>query len=103
MKRVAIVPFLALLAAPVAADARGAVPLIITGGTLIDGTGREPLPDSVIVIQSGKIVTVTAGGVGAAPVEARRIDAGGSWIIPGLIDMHVHYHEWMGQSFSGTA
>jgi len=99
VKRVAIVPFLALLAAPVAADARGAVPLIITGGTLIDGTGREPLPDSVIVIQSGKIVTVTAGGVGAAPVEARRIDAGGSWIIPGLIDMHVHYHEWMGQLF----
>jgi len=99
VKRVAIVLVIALLVAPVAADVRDAVPLIITGGTLIDGTGREPLPDSVIVIQGGKIVRVTAGAVEAAPGGARRIDAGGSWIIPGLIDMHVHYHEWMGRLF----
>jgi hypothetical protein len=64
-----------ILAAPLTADDEIAAPLVITGGTLFDGTGREPPPDSVIVIRDGKIVMVTTRGAEAALVHARRLDA----------------------------
>ena len=86
---------LVFLAAARAAAGEPAAPLVIVGGTVIDGTGRPPLPDGVIVIRDGKFASVTSAGTGSPPADARRIDAGAKWIIPGLIDMHVHYHEWM--------
>jgi imidazolonepropionase-like amidohydrolase len=73
--------------------------LVIVGGTVIDGTGRPPLPNGVIVIRDGKFVSVMPAGAGSPPGDARRIEATGKWIIPGLIDMHVHYHEWMDEPF----
>jgi len=73
-----------------AAAGETAAPLVIVGGTVIDGTGRPPLPDGVLVIRDGKFVSVTSAGTGGLPADARRIDAAGKWIIPGLIDMHVH-------------
>ena len=85
--------------APLAVDGETAVPLVISGGTLVDGTGRAPLSDSVIVIQGSQIVTVATVGAGSIPLAGRRIEAHGKWIIPGLIDMHVHYYEWMDQLF----
>ena len=68
---------------------------MITGGTLIDGTGRTPLSDSVIVIRDGRIAQVTTAGAGSIPLDARRLDAHGKWIIPELIDAHVHYRVTM--------
>ena len=93
---------LALLAVARAVAGQTAAPLVIVGGTVIDGTGRPPLPDGVIVIREGKFVSVTPAGTGSLPADARRIDAGGKWIVPGLIDMHVHYYEWT-RRFSVTA
>jgi imidazolonepropionase-like amidohydrolase len=90
---------LAFLAVTLAEARETAAPLVIAGGTVIDGTGRPPLPDGVIVVRDGKFVSVTSAGTGSPPAGARRIDAGGKWIIPGLIDMHVHYHEWMDEPF----
>src|SRR4051812_29586142 len=63
------------------------------GATLIDGTGALPLVDSVIVV-SGK--RITAAGPRAAtqiPFSARIVNLHGKWILPGLIDMHVHLDE----------
>ncbi len=74
-------------------------PLVISGATLVDGTGREPRPGSVIVIQGGQIAAVTTVGATNIPVDGRRLDAHEKWIIPGLIDMHVHYYEWMDREF----
>ena len=65
------------LTAPFAVGDDVSAPLVITGGTLVDGTGREPLADSVIVIRNGKVVTVATAGAGGAPVDARRLDAHG--------------------------
>ena len=90
---------LALGAAALAEAGETAASLVIVGGTVIDGTGRPPLPDGVIVVRDGKFVSVTSAGTGSVPTAARRIDAVGKWIIPGLIDMHVHYHEWMDEPF----
>jgi imidazolonepropionase-like amidohydrolase len=74
-------------------------PLVIVGGTVIDGTGRPPLTNGVILIRDGKFVSVMSAGSGSLPAHVRRIEAAGKWIIPGLIDMHVHYREWMDEPF----
>ncbi len=62
--------------------------LIITDVTLIDGTGSEPQAGVDIRIADGRIdeigpdLTVSAG--------AETIDGSGKYVIPGLIDAHVH-------------
>lgn len=89
---------LALLAVGAIAAAAGEPPLAIVGGTLVDGTGRTPLADPVIVIQDGRIARVTTA-TEPLPADTRRLEARGKWIIPGLIDAHVHYNEWMGEPF----
>ena len=88
----------AVAATPLTIDADSAAPLVIVGGTLVDGTGRQPRSNPVIVIRDGRLVTAAAGA-DSIPADGRRIEANGKWIIPGLIDMHVHYYEWMGQLF----
>ncbi|MEM7415225.1 MAG: amidohydrolase family protein [Gemmatimonadota bacterium] len=59
-----------------------------TGATVWDGTGAAPVVDAVVVVQEGRIRSVTAGG--EPPRGATVIDAAGSYIIPGLIDAHAH-------------
>lgn len=73
--------------------------LIIEGGTLIDGTGKAPRKDAVIVIEGNKIAAVTEKSQFHAPPGARVISATGKYIIPGLIDMHVHWWDWMPELF----
>lgn len=64
---------------------------ILSNGQLIDGTGKPPVRDAVVVIQDGYIQY--AGPVAGAPTpppDARRIDARGGSILPGLIEAHFH-------------
>ncbi len=62
----------------------------VVGGTIIDGTGREPLPNGVIIIEGDKIKEVGPAGKVKIPREAHKIDASGKWILPGFIDCHIH-------------
>lgn len=64
--------------------------LTITGCSLIDGTGKPPLEDAVILIQRGKFLAVGKKGEVKIPEGARVIDARGKTVIPGLIDAHFH-------------
>ena len=68
------------------------LPLIIVllGATLIDGSGRAPLKDSVVVIEGDRIVAVGRRGQVRVPREARVIDARGMVVAPGFIDAHNH-------------
>lgn len=59
-----------------------------TGATVWDGTGAPPVANATVVVQEGRIVTVTAGS--EPPSRATVVDASGSFIIPGLIDAHAH-------------
>jgi Amidohydrolase family/IPT/TIG domain len=68
--------------------------LVIQGGTLIDGNGGAPVPNSVIVIQGNRITAVGRAGAVQVPAGATIINAAGKWITPGLIDsMAIGY--WM--------
>jgi imidazolonepropionase-like amidohydrolase len=70
--------------------------LALVGGTLIDGTGKNPLPDSIVVIEKGQIVAVGSRKEVKIPRGATKIDARGKTILPGLWDMHSHFEqvEW---------
>ncbi|MGX5913870.1 amidohydrolase family protein [Aliidiomarina sp. Khilg15.8] len=50
--------------------------------------GQRMLADRTVIIDGGQIVSVTAGGT--VPANARVINGRGKYIIPGLVDSHVH-------------
>lgn len=64
--------------------------LAIHGVTLIDGNGGPPLADAVVVIEGNRIAAVGQPGEVEVPSGARVEDAGGHYLIPGLIDLHAH-------------
>lgn len=61
--------------------------LLLSGATLIDGLGAEPLPHGSVLVEGDKIAQVAAGG---APRDAELVDLSGLTLLPGLIDAHVH-------------
>ena len=67
--------------------------LVIRGGHVIDGTGREGR-DADVSLRDGRIVAVGPRGAGTArrTIDAARrtIDARGQVVAPGLIDIHTH-------------
>jgi imidazolonepropionase-like amidohydrolase len=72
---------------------------VITGATIINGTGQFPIRKGVVVMEGDKIKAVGRQGDVRVPQGARVIDASGKYLAPGLIDMHVHYREWQGELF----
>lgn len=64
--------------------------LAILRGKLIDGTGTEPMEDSVLLIDKKEIVDVGRIGPTQIPPDAHVLDASGKTVMPGLIDAHVH-------------
>lgn len=72
-------------------DPAPARPLIIEQTTLIDGSGREPVANASLLISDGTIRRIIRGSF---PPQQRRgaevIDGRGKYLIPGLMDIHVH-------------
>ena len=63
---------------------------VIVGGTIIDGTGGEPIENGAIVIAGGKIEAIGPAGEVEIPEDAEKIDAAGKTVMPGIIDGHIH-------------
>ncbi|HEX2436720.1 MAG TPA: amidohydrolase family protein [Methylomirabilota bacterium] len=63
---------------------------VLRGATLIDGTGAAPVRDATLVVQDGRIESITIGAGGPAPASHAVIDATGLTVLPGLIDCHDH-------------
>ncbi|MEU0136275.1 amidohydrolase family protein [Streptomyces sp. NPDC006296] len=64
--------------------------LVIRGGTLLDPATGEVTENAVVVIRDG---TVSAAGRlrdVAVPDGAEVLDAHGRWVLPGLVDAHIH-------------
>src|SRR5215213_1566509 len=71
-------------------------PLAIVGATLIDGTGRPPTVDSVVVVKGDRIISVGPGSTARIPAGSKIVGARGMTLLPGLWDMHAHFQqvEW---------
>ena len=75
--------------------------LVIRGGTLVDGTGADPVENAVIVIRGDRILDVGAAGKVSIPSNVERtIDVSGLYVVPGLIDLHMHFTQQRGDDFS---
>jgi imidazolonepropionase-like amidohydrolase len=70
---------------------------ILRGATLIDGTGRPPVENAVVAFRDGRILY--AGAADGWQAETQRVadsgetvvlDLAGQYVLPGLIDLHVH-------------
>lgn len=62
--------------------------IAITGGTLIDGSGRDPVRNATVLIEGERIAAL--GPAVAVPKNATVLDAAGRTVLPGIIDCHVH-------------
>ena len=70
--------------------------IILQNGRIIDpSTGRDETAD--IWVEDGRIIACA----GEIPAAASRFDLSGKWLVPGLIDMHVHLRE-PGQEYKET-
>jgi len=84
-------PVTTLLPGPLVAQ--GGAALALVGATLVDGTGAAPVPDAVVVIEGGRVSCAGPRSRCAVPGDARVVDVPGRWLIPGLVDGHVHYSQ----------
>ena len=64
--------------------------IALLGATLIDGSGGPPIPASAVVIRRGRIESVGSRADFQLPPRTAELDLSGRWIIPGLVDAHVH-------------
>ena len=63
--------------------------LLIENVTLIDGTGRPPVAGASVLIDGDRIKQISRNSIDS-PSKTRRIDGTGQYLIPGLMDMHIH-------------
>ena len=86
---------------PAPARAEGEGPfarLIIRGVNLIDGYGSAPRGPVDVVVEGNRITEVVGIGYPKAPIDTakrpkgatRELDATGMYLMPGLVDLHVH-------------
>ena len=64
--------------------------IAIIHANLWDGTGRGVVPNAVTLVRGDRIICAGSAAQCRVPRRARVIDANGQWLIPGLIDSHVH-------------
>lgn len=91
LRRVAgrlVLTVLALVAGSMAV-AQAPRPTLISNVTVIDGTGAPPLPGASVLVAGGRIALISPGPI-PPPAGALVIDGSGRFLIPGLIDSHIH-------------
>lgn len=77
-------------AAAFCSAAANAAPVLYTGFTLIDGSGGKPVPGTAMLVDDAKIRWVGPAAKAPAPAGMERVDLAGKYVMPGIIDLHVH-------------
>ena len=97
MKKIlALALTLALAALAIALPAAAQPAIAIVGATLVhpERDGDEAVtPDATIVVQGTHILAAGPSRSTPVPAGARVIEAHGKWIVPGLVDAHVHFFQ----------
>jgi imidazolonepropionase-like amidohydrolase len=66
--------------------------LVIRNATLIDGLSTRPVHGATLVVSDGRVESVSSSHV-EIPAGATVLDLKGRWLLPGLIDAHVHFSD----------
>ena len=74
----------------------------IIGAVLIDGTGGPPRSDSVVIVAGSRIRAVGNRTNMPIPAGVEKIDGMGKFLVPGLIDLHVHLGTRSGPKFNAA-
>jgi imidazolonepropionase-like amidohydrolase len=62
----------------------------IVGATVVDVTNGRSIPNAVLLIDGERIAAVGPASAVSVPAGAEVIHADGKWLLPGLMNMHVH-------------
>jgi CubicO group peptidase (beta-lactamase class C family)/imidazolonepropionase-like amidohydrolase len=65
-------------------------PLVLLNARIVDLDADTALPSRSLLIEDGRIAAIDSAGGLPIPPEARVVDVGGRYVLPGLMDMHVH-------------
>jgi imidazolonepropionase-like amidohydrolase len=65
---------------------------VVTNATVIDGVAAAPVRDATVVVRDGRIERIVTGRIDV-PNGATVLDLKGRWLLPGLIDAHVHLRD----------
>jgi hypothetical protein len=87
------------LSASTSGEAQAPSALLIRGATIIDGVADAPLTGRALLIEGGVIRDILPANA-PAPAGAQVLELNGKFILPGLIDSHVHWEEWMGELYT---
>ena len=72
-----------------AADTR---PTLFVNATILDGTkDMQPQRNMAVAVENGKISRIEPAAIAQVPQGGRTIDLGGAYLMPGLVNMHVHF------------
>jgi imidazolonepropionase-like amidohydrolase len=62
----------------------------LVGGTVVPVDGSAEIPNATVLIEGERIVAVGPAGSTAVPPGAKVVSMTGKWLIPGLLNTHVH-------------
>jgi len=75
-------------------DRSGVGVTALVGGTVVDVVSGRLVPNAVVLIRDGNIVSVGSSVELPVPNGAVTVDLAGRWIVPGFIDAHAHLQPW---------
>jgi imidazolonepropionase-like amidohydrolase len=88
--RVSAILFCCVFSAALAGAAEPATVRAVIGATLVNLDGDSHLRNAVVLIEGDRISAIGAAEDVSVPDGAEVIDATGTWLVPGLMNMHVH-------------
>ncbi|MGE4337188.1 MAG: amidohydrolase family protein [Pigmentiphaga sp.] len=62
----------------------------ITAAGYVDVVSGAVVRDAIVLVQDGRITALGSADQVAIPADAERVDLSGKWLLPGLMNMHVH-------------
>ncbi|SMF61894.1 amidohydrolase family protein [Allosphingosinicella indica] len=87
----AIAAAASLVAAPVAAQAPAKLVTALVGGNVVAIDGGAPIRDATVLIEGDRIAQVGPSSSITVPAGAKVVPMQGKWLVPGLMNMHVHF------------